>query len=108
MTEIRTTDTLPRLPLEGSIDLTYRCNNACLHCWLWTGDTAEERARELTTEEWRTIVDQARASASFPSATVAAMRSRSLELRANSMQIPVAAESPISPSAERMAGHSRS
>jgi MoaA/NifB/PqqE/SkfB family radical SAM enzyme len=25
---------LPRLPLEGNFDLTYRCNNACLHCWL--------------------------------------------------------------------------
>jgi MoaA/NifB/PqqE/SkfB family radical SAM enzyme len=57
----RTIDKLPRLPLEGSIDLTYRCNNACRHCWLWEPDTPEERARELTTDEWRAVVDQARA-----------------------------------------------
>jgi MoaA/NifB/PqqE/SkfB family radical SAM enzyme len=23
---------MPRLPLEGSLDLTYRCNNTCRHC----------------------------------------------------------------------------
>ena len=56
-----TTNVLPRLPLEGTIDLTYRCNNACLHCWLWTGDTAEERARELSTGKVKRIVDEARA-----------------------------------------------
>lgn len=59
--DIRSTAAPPRLPLEGNLDLTYRCNNACLHCWLWTGDTAEERARELSTDEWRSVVDQARA-----------------------------------------------
>ena len=25
---------MPRLPLKGSLDLTYRCNNNCRHCWL--------------------------------------------------------------------------
>jgi len=57
----RTIDKLPRLPLEGSIDLTYRCNNTCRHCWLWEADTPEVAARELTLEEIRGIVDQARA-----------------------------------------------
>jgi molybdenum cofactor biosynthesis enzyme MoaA len=52
---------LPRIPLKASIDLTYRCNHRCRHCWLWTPDTPDERAAELTTEEWRTLVDQARA-----------------------------------------------
>ena len=52
---------LPRLPLKASIDLTYRCNNTCRHCWLWTADTEEERARELSTTEWIEVVDQARA-----------------------------------------------
>ena len=52
---------LPRIPLKASIDLTYRCNNRCRHCWLWTADTADERARELTVDEWRDVVDQARA-----------------------------------------------
>jgi uncharacterized Fe-S cluster-containing radical SAM superfamily protein len=52
---------IPRLPLKASLDLTYRCDNACRHCWLWTADTAEERARELSTDEWRAVIDQARA-----------------------------------------------
>ncbi|MGV8110546.1 radical SAM protein [Methanospirillum sp.] len=46
----------PRLPLKGSIDLTYRCNNRCRHCWLWTG-TGEG---EMTFDEIRSLVDQAR------------------------------------------------
>ena len=52
---------LPRVPLKASIDLTYRCNNRCRHCWLWTADTPEERARELTTDDWREVIDQSRA-----------------------------------------------
>ncbi len=47
--------------MQASVDLTYRCNNRCRHCWLWEADTEPERARELTTEEWRAVVDQARA-----------------------------------------------
>lgn len=50
-----------RLPLEASIDFTYRCSNRCRHCWLWVPDTETERAAELTTEEWRDFIDQARA-----------------------------------------------
>ncbi len=50
----------PRLPLSGSIDLTYRCNNDCLHCWLVTPSSPETRHSELTTAEWKGIIDQAR------------------------------------------------
>ena len=52
---------LPRLPLKGSIDLTYRCDNHCRHCWLWLAENAPEQHDELTTDEWRAVVDQARA-----------------------------------------------
>ena len=52
---------LPRLPLEGHLDLTYRCNNACLHCWLWKAPNAAERADELTFAEIQRIVGEARA-----------------------------------------------
>ncbi len=54
-------DEVPRIPLRAAIDLTYRCNNRCRHCWLWTADTEEEAARELTTADWREVIDQARA-----------------------------------------------
>ncbi len=52
---------LPRLPLEGSIDLTYRCNNDCRHCWLWIPPDSPEKKKELTFEEIRRIVGDARA-----------------------------------------------
>lgn len=51
----------PRLPLEGSIDLTYRCNNTCRHCWVWLPEAAPERAQELSFDEIRRIADEARA-----------------------------------------------
>ncbi|HOX36197.1 MAG TPA: radical SAM protein [Methanoregulaceae archaeon] len=53
----RTTGSPPRIPLSGAIDLTYRCNNRCRHCWLRTNDGRGE----LTTREVISIVDDARA-----------------------------------------------
>lgn len=50
-----------RLPLEGHLDLTYRCNNNCLHCWLRISPTDRERSRELTLSDLRCIIDEARA-----------------------------------------------
>jgi len=50
----------PRLPLEGHLDLTYRCNNHCRHCWLWLPANAREAKQELTFDEIRRIVDEAR------------------------------------------------
>ena len=52
---------IPRLPLEGNIDLTYRCNNNCRHCWLSLPANAPEKKNELTFDEIRRIVDEARA-----------------------------------------------
>jgi MoaA/NifB/PqqE/SkfB family radical SAM enzyme len=51
---------LPRLPLEGSLDLTYRCNNSCRHCWLWLPENAPEREEELSFDEIRRIAEEAR------------------------------------------------
>jgi MoaA/NifB/PqqE/SkfB family radical SAM enzyme len=60
-TLVKKTNSFPRLPLEGNIDLTYRCNNTCLHCWLWKAPNAPEQKEELTFDEIRRIVDEARA-----------------------------------------------
>jgi MoaA/NifB/PqqE/SkfB family radical SAM enzyme len=51
-----------RLPLEGHIDLTYRCNNTCRHCWLSipANDSAAQ-SRELSFDEIKDIAGQARA-----------------------------------------------
>jgi len=51
---------IPRLPLEGHIDLTYRCNNHCRHCWLWLPEQAKVQKDELAFDEIQHIVDQAR------------------------------------------------
>lgn len=51
---------IPRLPFEGSIDLTYRCNNNCRHCWLWIGENSPEKKRELDFGQWKRIFDDAR------------------------------------------------
>ncbi len=50
----------PRLPLKGSLDLTYRCDNDCRHCWLRLPSGSTEAARELSLDEIRCIVDEAR------------------------------------------------
>jgi MoaA/NifB/PqqE/SkfB family radical SAM enzyme len=51
---------LPRIPLKGSLDLTYRCNNDCRHCWLRVSPDSGEKNDELSFEEVRRIVDEAR------------------------------------------------
>ncbi len=60
-TQTKVLPILPRLPLEGSIDITYRCNNNCRHCWINMPAGAPERKKELAFEEIRDIADQAQA-----------------------------------------------
>src|SRR5512136_268826 len=56
-----TVQDLPRLPLEGSFDFTYRCNNNCRHCWVSISANSPEREIELTFDQITGIVDEARA-----------------------------------------------
>ncbi|MBU4232784.1 MAG: radical SAM protein [Desulfobacterales bacterium] len=51
---------IPRIPLEGNLDLTYRCNNNCRHCWLRISPKAKERKSELSFEEIKRVVNEAR------------------------------------------------
>jgi MoaA/NifB/PqqE/SkfB family radical SAM enzyme len=53
-------DTLPRIPSQGNLDLTYRCNNDCLHCWLRIPPDSPEKDLELSIEEITDIVKDAR------------------------------------------------
>ena len=50
-----------RIPLEGHLDLTYRCNNNCRHCWLRIPPGDTEQDKELSFDEIKNIVDHARA-----------------------------------------------
>lgn len=42
-------------PLSGHIDLTYRCNLNCVHCYC---SGLEDKNKELNTREWKEIIDQ--------------------------------------------------
>ncbi len=53
-------NSLPRLPVEGNLDLTYRCNNNCLHCWLRVPADSPRKKEELTFAKIRKISDEAR------------------------------------------------
>jgi radical SAM protein with 4Fe4S-binding SPASM domain len=51
-----------RLPLLKHLDieLTERCNNACIHCYINLPEKDfEARSRELSTDEWKRIIQQA-------------------------------------------------
>ena len=52
---------MPRIPLRGTLDLTYRCNNNCRHCWLRLPPDSGDAAGELAAGEIRRLVDDARA-----------------------------------------------
>jgi len=54
------TKKIPRLPLEVQLDLTYRCNNQCRHCWISLPSNHDNKKRELTLEEIERIVAEAR------------------------------------------------
>ncbi len=59
-TKFKEIDIVPRLPLRGNLDITYRCNNNCLHCWLRVPPGGLEKQNELSTDEIKTIIDEAR------------------------------------------------
>jgi len=48
-----------RLPLEGSLELTFRCNLGCVHCYVnRPADSAAARAGELPTARLLTLLDE--------------------------------------------------
>lgn len=47
------------LPISAGLELTFRCNLACVHCYVnLPAADREARARELTTDEWYRVIDQ--------------------------------------------------
>ncbi|HEX9104193.1 MAG TPA: radical SAM protein [Polyangia bacterium] len=48
-----------RMPVAAGLELTFRCNLACLHCYVnLPAADREAKARELTTDEWYRVLDQ--------------------------------------------------
>lgn len=58
---IRSDSQIPRLPLEGNIDLTYRCNCNCRHCWLRMSASDPVGKEELSFDEISRVAEEARA-----------------------------------------------
>ncbi|GAG91887.1 unnamed protein product, partial [marine sediment metagenome] len=58
--KVKKSKKLPRLPLRGNIDFTFRCNNNCRHCWLRIPTDSQERHKELTIDEIKAVADEAR------------------------------------------------
>jgi len=52
-------NTLPRVPLEGNLDITYRCNNNCRHCWLNIPADQRIKNNELSLAQIKNVVGQA-------------------------------------------------
>jgi radical SAM protein with 4Fe4S-binding SPASM domain len=48
-----------RIPVEGSLELTARCNLACRHCYVNQPEIVDAaRPEELTTGQWRDLLDR--------------------------------------------------
>ncbi len=56
----KTVEQFPRLLLGASIDLTYRCNQNCRHCWLWRSENDPVAVSELSLAEICRIAEEAR------------------------------------------------
>lgn len=44
-----------QIPMTGQLELTYRCNLNCSHCYC---KGSEDKDKELTTAEWKKIIDE--------------------------------------------------
>jgi radical SAM protein with 4Fe4S-binding SPASM domain len=47
-----------RIPLSASLELTFRCNLRCQHCYVQCDQASWADEPELTTDQWRGILDQ--------------------------------------------------
>jgi radical SAM protein with 4Fe4S-binding SPASM domain len=47
-----------RVPVTGSLELTFRCNLRCAHCYITNADGSQESAGELTQQEISRILDE--------------------------------------------------
>ena len=59
MSELRTRARENSVPISSSFELTARCNLNCKMCYIHTCDNAHIADDELTTEQWKKIMDEA-------------------------------------------------
>lgn len=47
-----------RIPVDGQIELTYRCNYNCIHCYCSPYNHPENKEKELSFLQWKKILDE--------------------------------------------------
>ena len=57
--KIKETGKAKRIPVCGQFELTPRCNFDCKMCYIHNQDSNKLKDRELTTEQWKRIFDEA-------------------------------------------------
>lgn len=57
--ELKKKARMDHIPLYGGFELTSRCNLNCKMCYVHDSNAAEAKARELSTEQWKRIFDDA-------------------------------------------------
>lgn len=57
-TKVHAINSRKRIPLDVSLELTYRCNNRCVHCYCNLPTNDPKAQEELATEEIKNILDE--------------------------------------------------
>lgn len=58
LTSLRDRSSSLLIPMQATLELTYRCNERCTHCYLATYDDQADGRPPLSIQEWQGILDQ--------------------------------------------------
>jgi MoaA/NifB/PqqE/SkfB family radical SAM enzyme len=65
LTDLRYESSEKLIPFQATLELTYRCNERCGHCYLATYDDKEDGRPPLTLDEWKMVLDQLKDAGAF-------------------------------------------
>jgi MoaA/NifB/PqqE/SkfB family radical SAM enzyme len=65
LTDLRYEASDKLIPFQATLELTYRCNERCGHCYLATYNDQEDGRPPLTLEEWKKVLDQLKDAGAF-------------------------------------------
>lgn len=63
--DLRYQSSLSLVPFQATLELTYRCNERCGHCYLATYNDHEDGRPPLSVEEWKKILNQLKEAGTF-------------------------------------------
>ena len=65
LTDLRYKSGEKLIPFQATLELTYRCNERCGHCYLATYDDRKDGRPPLNLTEWKYVLDQLREAGTF-------------------------------------------